>query len=134
MFAKYSNDSRIVFLGAIYDQEELQNLRFYSNLYFHGHTVGGTNPSLLEAMGSSSLIAYHNNEFNAAIVGEDGFAFSSISELTEIINSTYKKDFSSKIENNIHIIQTIYSWEIIIENYEKYFNSLLDLETARIEQ
>ncbi len=134
MFAHYSNDSRISFLGAIYDQEELQNLRFYSNLYFHGHTVGGTNPSLLEAMGSSSLIAYHNNEFNAAIVGADGFGFSSIPELTEIINATEKKDFTLKIENNIHKIQTIYSWDIIIENYEKYFEGLLSLETARVEQ
>ncbi|HPX09632.1 MAG TPA: LpxD N-terminal domain-containing protein [Candidatus Cloacimonas sp.] len=63
---------------------------------------------------------------SGVVVGADGFAFSSISELTEIINSTYKKDFSSKIENNIHKIQTIYSWKIIIENYENYFKEVLN--------
>ena len=132
MFAQYSNDSRISFLGAIYNQEELQNLRFYSNLYFHGHTVGGTNPSLLEAMGSSSLIAYHNNEFNAAIVGADGFGFLSTEELIKIIESTVKEHHENKISENISKIKTIYSWNIIINNYEKYFEGLLHLKAVKV--
>jgi len=132
MFAHYSNDSRISFLGAIYNQEELQNLRFYSNLYFHGHTVGGTNPSLLEAMGSSSLIVYHNNEFNAAIVGEDGFGFLSTEELIKIIESTVKEHHENKISENISKIKTIYSWNIIIDNYENYFEGLLHLKAVKV--
>ena len=126
MYAKYSSDNRILFLGAIYNQEELQNIRHFSNIYFHGHSVGGTNPSLLEAMGSSSLIAYHNNDFNRAIVGEDGFPFISASELTEIINTIDKRNYNHIIENNIYKIKTIYSWDIIINNYEKYFKKLLE--------
>ena len=43
-------------------------LKYFSHLYFHGHSVGGTNPSLLEAMGSRTLIAAHQNEFNHAVL------------------------------------------------------------------
>lgn len=130
MFAKYSNDKRIQFLGAIYNQDELQNLRHFSNIYFHGHSVGGTNPSLLEAMGSSSLIAYHDNDFNRAIVGDDGLPFLTISELTEIINTTDKKNYIYTIEKNIHKIKTIYSWDIIIENYEQYFTTIVNMSNS----
>lgn len=125
MFNKYHIDSRINFAGAIYDQEELNNLRYFSNLYFHGHSVGGTNPSLLEAMGSSSLICYHNNEFNKAIVGDDGFWFNSAIELSELINTITKKEHPQMIRANIEKIRTIYSWDIIINNYEVYFMGIL---------
>src|SRR6266404_1982826 len=60
---KYANNN-IRFQDAIYDKNILNNLRFFSKLYFHGHSVGGTNPSLLEAMACQSNIAAHNNLFN----------------------------------------------------------------------
>jgi len=121
----YGTDKRIRFMGAIYDQTALNNLRYYSNLYFHGHSVGGTNPSLLEAMGSSCLICYHNNEFNRAIVGEDGFAFTDVDILTGIINTKLKTAYRSYIENNRHKIITTYSWKHIIDQYIQYFSSLI---------
>ena len=61
---KFEAFDTIRFLGGIYDQELLNNLRHYSNIYFHGHQVGGTNPSLLEAMGAGALVAAHRNIFN----------------------------------------------------------------------
>lgn len=125
MHDKYHIDSRIQFIGAIYDQEELSNLRYYSNLYYHGHSVGGTNPSLLEAMGSSSLICYHNNEFNKAIVGEDGFGFNTTTELVQYIENKSKAENSNMIADNINKIKNIYSWNIIISSYEMYFKNLL---------
>jgi len=54
----------------------LNNLRFYSNVYFHGHSVGGTNPSLLEAMASQAFIAAHNNDFNKGVLKENAVYFS----------------------------------------------------------
>jgi len=124
MFEQYSSDYRIRFMGAIYDQTALDNLRYFSNLYFHGHSVGGTNPSLLEAMGSSSLICYNDNEFNKAIVGLDGFAFKEYESLIEIINTTQKYNHQDFILNNLNKISTIYNWKIIIDQYEKYFLSI----------
>ena len=61
-FKKKFNDDRIKFVGYIPSIDELNTLRWYSNLYFHGHSVGGTNPSLLEAMASNALICAHENE------------------------------------------------------------------------
>ncbi len=71
---KYASDE-IIFLGTVFDIQKLNNLRFFSNLYFHGHSVGGTNPSLIEAMASKSLICSHENEFNRAVLGEEAFYF-----------------------------------------------------------
>ena len=65
---KFKNSKNIRFLGGIYDLEKLNNLRYYSNLYFHGHSVGGTNPSLLEAMASNCLIIANDNVFNKSIL------------------------------------------------------------------
>jgi len=129
MFEQYNSDIRIRFLGPIYDQNALDNLRYFSNLYFHGHSVGGTNPSLLEAMGSSSLICYHDNEFNKAIVGLDGFAFSDVKFLKKIINTSIKSDYQKFIANNLNKISTIYNWQIIIDQYEKYFLSICNVST-----
>lgn len=125
MFKTYGIDKRIRFMGPIYDQTSLNNLRYYSNLYFHGHSVGGTNPSLLEAMGSSALICYHDNEFNKAIVGEDGFAFKDVGSLTVIINDKLKIQYPLYIEHNLHKIITTYSWKHIINQYTQYFSTLV---------
>ena len=81
---KFSSCERIRFLGGIYNQNFLNHLRYYSSLYFHGHSVGGTNPSLLEAMGSGALIAAHNNIFNKAILEKDAFS-STLSLNPEVI-------------------------------------------------
>ena len=127
MYEEYSTDDRIRFLGAIYDQEVLNNLRYFSNIYFHGHSVGGTNPSLLEAMGSSALLCIHDNEFNKAIVGEDGFTFSDAKGLTKIINEITKSSFAELIANNLKKIALIYSWPGITNRYEKYFMQALSI-------
>ena len=63
---KYSNKG-IIFLGGIFNKIHLDNLRYYSKLYIHGHSVGGTNPSLLEAMAAKTLILAHNNQFNKSV-------------------------------------------------------------------
>lgn len=124
MYAQYASDKRIKFMGAIYNQDDLNNLRYYSNLYYHGHSVGGTNPSLLEAMGSSALICYHNNDFNKAIVGVDGYSFDNVLMLKDQIEKVQKVNDSLLIENNTKKIQTIYKWDLIIEQYLSYFESL----------
>ena len=64
----------VIFLGAIYDKRIVESLRFYSRLYIHGHQVGGTNPSLVEAMGAGSAVLAHDNRFNRWVAG-DGAAF-----------------------------------------------------------
>lgn len=57
------------FLGAIYDKQVVQALRFHSLAYVHGHQVGGTNPSLVEALGAGNAVVAHDNRFNRWVAG-----------------------------------------------------------------
>lgn len=68
----------VVFPGAIYDKSLLASLRFHSIAYLHGHRVGGTNPSLVEALGAGNAIIAHDNPFNRWVVGEAGVFFSDV--------------------------------------------------------
>ncbi len=116
----FSSDERIQFLGSIYDIQLLNNLRHYSNLYLHGHSVGGTNPSLLEAMASGALICAHNNVFNETILGTDALYFKNHEELTMVFNSIEKKYYMSYLENNYEKILRLYNWPLIINKYEDF--------------
>lgn len=66
----------VVFLGAIYDKPVVQALRFHSAAYVHGHRVGGTNPSLVEALGAGNAVIAHDNRFNRWVAGEGARYFS----------------------------------------------------------
>lgn len=118
---KYKTKENIKFLGAVYNLEHLDNLRYFSNLYFHGHSVGGTNPSLLEAMASKALIVAHNNEFNSAILKENAYYFSNPEEIKNIVSHIKKSDNLHSIENNFIAIDKEFNWEIINGKYEKLF-------------
>ena len=115
-------DRKIVFLGKIYDKALLDNLRYFSALYFHGHSAGGTNPSLLEAMAASCTICAHNNEYNKAVTGEDAFYFKSASEISTLLNG--QEDWGSAelwVNNNIAKLQRDYNLDLLVE---QYFNLL----------
>jgi glycosyltransferase involved in cell wall biosynthesis len=115
----YGSNENVMFAGGIYDTVAVNNLRYFSHLYFHGHTVGGTNPSLLEAMGSNALIAAHDNVFNKAVLGDDAFYFKSEQDISAIINnSANKADSILFIEHNLRKIREQYNWERITDQYE----------------
>jgi len=122
--SKFS-DERIVYLGYVYGIKKLNVLRNFSNLYFHGHTVGGTNPSLLEAMSSNSLICAHNNEFNKAILGDDAFYFNCNKCITSLVNKTEIDERNLFVINNLEKVKNNYSWEKIVSDYESFMQSCL---------
>ena len=117
---KFSHNDNIIFAGAIFDQKKLHNLKSFCKLYFHGHSVGGTNPSLLEAMASCVSIAAHNNPFNKAVLGNDAAYFTSAEDVKNIINAPASSRNSSMVCNNLKKIQDHYSWELITEQYENF--------------
>jgi len=121
---RFKNKDNIRFIGGIYDIELLNNLRYYAQLYFHGHSVGGTNPSLLEAMSSNALIVAHNNIFNKSILGEDAMYFENSEDVVDILSNEEPKNRASIIQNNTQKIKTLYSWDKIIDDYEKLFIKL----------
>lgn len=71
----------VLFVGAIYDKAVVSALRLYSKVYFHGHTVGGTNPSLVEAMGAGNAVIAHGNIYNRWVLGAAGTYFVNSDEL-----------------------------------------------------
>lgn len=120
---KFSNFSQIQFIGGIYNIDILNNLRFYSNLYFHGHTVGGTNPSLLEAMASNSLICANNNSFNKYILGDDAFYFNDAEDVTNYLLTVnyFEKPCQLMLTNNKNKIRETYDWDLIVDQYSNHF-------------
>jgi glycosyltransferase involved in cell wall biosynthesis len=115
---KYA-DEKIKFIGAVYDKQLLNNLRYFSKLHFHGHSVGGTNPSLLEAMACQSNIAAHNNIFNQFILENDAEYFSNSEQVSSILNSeNYQLESPVRKEKNLKKIVELYNWQKIVDAYE----------------
>ena len=128
---KFKDYSNIRFLGALYNLEHLNNLRYYSNLYFHGHSVGGTNPSLLEAMASKALVVAHNNDFNKGILKENSFYFSTPNEVKNILNTIKKNDNLQLVQNNFDAIVNEFNWEKINGEYLQLFEDCFSKSDKR---
>jgi glycosyltransferase involved in cell wall biosynthesis len=121
-FQKYPN---IRFLGGIFNLEHLNNLRYFSKLYFHGHSVGGTNPSLLEAMASNALIIAHNNDFNKGVLQENGLYFSNSKEVSTILLTIKKENNNTIIQNNYNTIVDEFNWNKINGAYLRLFEECM---------
>lgn len=123
---KFAAEKRIIFMGPVYDLTILNNLRYFCRYYFHGHSVGGTNPSLLEAMACNCFIISHNNEFNKSVLRENALYFDSASDIAKIIDKQNDASLKERFtQSNKRKIETTYSWENIIQQYEALMLSSL---------
>ena len=126
LLATYRSD-KIRFIGSIYEKDKINSLRHYAAMYFHGHSVGGTNPSLLEAMACGCNIAAHDNVFNRAILTDYAFFFSTPDDIRNIINKSISElPIVNRKDQNIEKVKTIYNWESIINKYEQTFKECLE--------
>lgn len=110
----------VIFPGAIYDFEKVGALRFYSRCYIHGHQVGGTNPSLVEALGASCAVIAHDNHFNRWVAEEGAYYFSDINALSLFFETDYLDDEFIQ-ERKVHAKQQFidrFQWEDILAQYE----------------
>lgn len=121
----YRKDERVKFVGTVYDQELLKKIRENAYGYFHGHEVGGTNPSLLEALGSTELNLLLDVGFNREVAEDAALYWSKESgDLAKLIE---KADGMSAEGRKMlgdmakERIKTAYSWEFISSKYEKVF-------------
>jgi glycosyltransferase involved in cell wall biosynthesis len=121
-------DARIRFVGTIYDQAMLQALRYHAFVYCHGHSVGGTNPSLLEALGCGNAVIAHDNRFNREVARDAALYFDSAIAFAAALERVEKED-SDRLrmrERARAIVRADYTWDSIAEQYLR----LLDAEKA----
>ena len=119
----FDKDSRVKFVGTVYDQELLKYIRENAFAYFHGHEVGGTNPSLLEALASTKLNLLLDVGFNRE-VGEDGAIYWKKDELASVIEEVEEFDQATIADldfNSSKRILSAFTWEKIVSNYEEVF-------------
>ena len=122
----FEKDKRIKFVGTVYDQDLLKKIREEAYGYLHGHEVGGTNPSLLEALASTRLNLLLGVGFNKE-VGEDSALYWSkepgnLSALLEKADALDAEIIEQLDEKSTARVQDAYSWEKIISEYERVFN------------
>lgn len=123
---QYHRKNSVRFVGSIYDNNIIGTLRNQCRIYFHGHSAGGTNPSLIEAMASRAPIVAHNNKFNKAVLSERTLYFNNVHDVESIINNFEARFDGSWIENNLLETKVNYDWEVVAKEYERVLKALLE--------
>lgn len=121
----FKEDKRIKFVGTVYDQELLMKIRENAYEYFHGHEVGGTNPSLLEALGSTDLNLLLDVGFNREVAEDSALYWTKEDgNLAELINKVDVIEAKERMNYGLRAKQRIkkaYSWQFICDQYESVF-------------
>jgi glycosyltransferase involved in cell wall biosynthesis len=124
---KYSSFGNLLLLDPIYEQETLDELRSNCGIYIHGHSVGGTNPSLVEAMSLSLFCLVYDVDYNRETTENKALYFSSESDLINQLELV----LSGQIDVNhfraelFDVAQRRYKWSSIISKYNVVFQSLI---------
>jgi glycosyltransferase involved in cell wall biosynthesis len=122
---KYKH-TQIRFVAGVYQKKQLHALRHFARWYVHGHSVGGTNPSLLEAMGCSANILAHDNAFNRGVLEKNAAFFSNSSEVATAFKQELDADTKKKWhKGNLSKIRTSYNWQVVTAQYTITFEQIL---------
>lgn len=121
-----SASDEVLFPGAIYDKDFVNALRVYSRYYLHGHTVGGTNPSLVEALGSGSPIIAHDNIFNKWVARDAALYFSNMDDCANIFDSHLNNmDLINRLKiHSKRRHQEIFLWNGILQAYDEILTDI----------
>lgn len=118
---EYSIKENIFLLNPVYDQEELDLLRSNASFYIHGHSSGGTNPSLVEAMYLGLPVIAHNNPYNLSTTENQAFYFNNKKDLFELVRNTSTEELNSCGKKLQAIAQKKMKWKDITKEYAKLF-------------
>lgn len=121
----FDKDKRIKFVGTVYDRELLKKIREEAFAYIHGHSVGGTNPSLLEALGSTDINLLYDVGYNREVAEDSAIYWNKTDKKLrfsiEYIDQMDSQERSRMHNNACRRISKYYSWPLIIDMYEKRF-------------
>lgn len=121
-----SAGDEVIFPGAIYNKSHLRALRYFSLAYIHGHQVGGTNPSLVEALGAGNAIIAHDNPYNRWVAGDAGLWFSSPDEASVhidliISDEAAQQRLSAKARKRW---EEVFTWHEVLKAYQACLESV----------
>ena len=109
----------VIFVGAIYDVPTVSALRFYCRCYFHGHTVGGTNPSLIEALGAGNAVLAHNNKFNRWVAKQGAVYFNDEADCALLLEQLLEDDakLASMRLASLQRFKNHFTWPQVLADY-----------------
>ncbi|OLM14162.1 Alpha-D-GlcNAc alpha-1,2-L-rhamnosyltransferase [Pseudonocardia sp. Ae505_Ps2] len=113
------SDPRVRLLGSLWDQELLNSLYAGAASYLHGHSVGGTNPSLLRAMGAGAPVVAWDIEFNREVLAETGRWFASPDSLAREVEAVEADPVAAarRGADARRRARTVYDWDDVAEGY-----------------
>ena len=111
----------VVFAGAIYDKTAVQALRYHSVAYAHGHTVGGTNPSLVEAMAASNPVIAHDNPYNRWVAQEAALYFKTSHDFSHCVDELLgSPSRMAALRRASHVrFEQEFTWDHVAGQYEQ---------------
>lgn len=119
-------NNNVVFTGAIFEKKKVSALREFCTAYLHGHKVGGTNPSLVEAMAAGCAIVAHDNKFNNWVAGPTAQYFSNVPQCVEILRQLCSENISlshmqsgsrERFKEYFHWNKVLHNYESLLENW-----------------
>ena len=120
---KFNEDKRIKFIGSVYDNESLRYIRRNAYAYIHGHSAGGTNPSLLEALSLTNINILYDVDYNNEVGLDSSIYFTKEDDnLKDLINMVDKLSIKEQEEYWIKAKKRIkdeYTWDIVVKKYNK---------------
>jgi glycosyltransferase involved in cell wall biosynthesis len=124
---KSAASQEVRFVGAIYDKSVVQALRFHSAAYVHGHQVGGTNPSLVEALGAGNAVIAHDNRFNRWVLGEGALYFDGADGFAACLAtfvSAPEQQMRMRAQGQQRFTED-FTWPHVLAQYERLLTSYL---------
>jgi glycosyltransferase involved in cell wall biosynthesis len=115
-----ASDSRIRLLGSVWDQDQLDQLYTHASTYLHGHSVGGTNPSLLRAMGAGTKVIAWDVIFNREVLGSHGSYFNHADSVAALIeDSEVNPAMVAEVGLALQArAAKLYNWDSVTGSYE----------------
>ena len=118
-------DPRVRFLGGVWNQDELDQLYAHALTYLHGHSVGGTNPSLLRAIGAGTATIAFDVNFNREVLGDDGRFFARAEDLPGLLAEAEGDEAATTARGaRLQDRARDYSWDEVAEHYESLAREL----------
>ncbi|WP_137161428.1 DUF1972 domain-containing protein [Blastococcus sp. CCUG 61487] len=123
-------DQRVRFLGGVWDQVQLDQLYANAYTYLHGHSVGGTNPSLLRAIGAGAAVLAYDVDFNREVAGESGRYFGDAADVAALVDAA-EADREAVLKSGLRARELAqdYDWDSVTEGYERLAAALARRES-----